>query len=240
MDELLRPYDVVGLKKVRLGTDIDERGTGGGGYVVVDNGLKDYTSLITLGVDINNDFEVDFHKLSNAYIQQYDDRMEKPPIDIPGSDYFKRFITSQDDLELEPNKEKFGNKRFFKMDVEGSEWDIIPTMDFTLYEQICIEIHFFVGKSHLAKECLEHLTKHHNIVHVHACSCEPRPIIITTNKGFMSYLPGILELTLLRKDVAEFAPNKTIYPTELDRSGDTRPDFDLRIHPFLPDELYKA
>ena len=217
----MKPYET-SLPKVRMGR------CGDGGYVIVDNGLSEYTSLVTMGICDDNSFEVEFNKMSNAYIQQYDGTIESPPVHIENSSFYKKMMYAGSDLVYD---ERLGNKRFLKIDIEGSEWKLLPTMDLTPYEQIVMELH---EPTHECIESLRHLIKNHTIVHVHGNSCNMRPLYYLNAKGLLSWMPCCMEVTLLRNDIGMFGKNKTRYPTQLDFSCDTRPDWDLDMYPFSP------
>ena len=222
IDKFLIPYECI-FPKIRMGSDND------GGYVIVDNGIEKYTGMVSMGICDDNNFEAEFHKKSNCYIQQYDYSINEPPSDIPNSDFFKIKVESSADLVQD---ERLGNKQFLKMDIEGSEWDLLPTMNLQQYEQIACELHFPNG---FRLDALEHLIKSHNIVHVHGNACVPSLLSFINENGKIGFLPQYLELTLLRKDIGEFRPNETLYPTPLDQSCDRgRQDIDLRMHPFMP------
>jgi len=221
-DTYLKPMEC-SFPKIRMGSD------GDGGYVIVDNGLETYTGLVAMGICDDNNFEKEFQQQSNCYVQQYDYSIDEPPSEIPNSDFFKVKVESEGDIV---KTDKLGDRKFLKMDIEGSEWDLLPTMDLQQYEQIACELHFpsFHGKA------LEHLTKHHTIVHVHGNACVPQLFTFINSQRNYASLPKFIELTLLRNDLGEFSPNKTCYPTPLDQSCDRGcPDLDLRMHPFLPE-----
>ena len=111
------------FKKIRMG------GAGDGGYVIIDNDLSSYTTLVSLGICDNNKFEVEFNNISNAYIQQYDYSIESPPIHIENSVFFKTKVETLHDLI--PHA---GTKKFLKMDIEGSEWTLLQTLNLNDYE----------------------------------------------------------------------------------------------------------
>ena len=229
-DKYLVPYETLTFKKIRLGTK------GDGGYVVVDNNLDGYTGLMSLGIDKDISFDIDFHEISGGKVHQYDGTIDGPPSLIDGSRFFKKMVYGADDFT---DEDDLGERRFLKMDIEGAEWNLLPTMDLTKYEQIAIEIHGKWFKNSF--EPLKHLTEHHNIVHVHGNSCELMPMYYQTQRDMISWIPASLELTLLRKDIGDFGPNTTTYPVEgLDYPCDIngRPDWDLScIVPFIPTEV---
>jgi len=210
------------FKKVRFGSK------GDGGYVIVDNDLSSYTTLISLGICDDNNFEVQFNKLSNAYIQQYDYSIKKPPIHIENSDFFMVKVESLRDLI--PHS---GTKKFLKMDIEGSEWNLLPTLNLTEYEQIVIELHMYGTSFEQINTSLEHLTKNHKVVHVHANN-NGSPIYYLNKNKRISIMFNLLELTLLRNDICDFSPNKTHYPTELDSPCvKDKPEWELNFYPFI-------
>jgi hypothetical protein len=220
--ETLIPYEVP-FKKVRVGSK------GDGGYVVVDNNLDKYDTLVSMGICDDNNFEVEFNSFSNAYIQQYDYSIEKPPIHIENSDFFPIKVQSSRDLV-----KCTGNKKFLKLDIETSEWDLLPTMDLTEYEQIVIELHMYHTELEKIEAGIKHLTKNHKVVHVHANNCG-FPIVYKNTRDRLSIMFNLLEVTLLRSDICEFTKNTTLYPTHLDTPSNTsKPEWELNFHPFCP------
>jgi hypothetical protein len=219
MDTLI-PYETP-FKKVRIGSK------GDGGYVVVDNGLTEYDTLISMGICDDNNFEVEFNSFSNAYIQQYDFSIENPPLHIENSDFFKTKVESVKDIVSHQV-----NKKFLKMDIEGSEWSLLPTMNLDEYEQIVIELHMYGHPFEKMINSIECLTKNHKVVHVHANN-SGFPIYYLNKKNRISMMFNLLEVTLLRSDVCEFSVNKTSYPTELDvPCNKDKPEWDLNFYPF--------
>jgi len=222
IDAYLKPVEC-SFPKIRMGSSAD------GGYVIVDNGLKDYSGLVAMGIKDDNNFECEFQQKSNCYVQQYDYSIDKPPSEIPNSDFFQVKVESQSDIV---ESDKLGDRKFLKMDIEGSEWALLPTMDLQQYEQIVVELHFPCG---FEFNGLKHLVKHHNIVHVHGNACVPGLLTFINSRAQYASFPQFLEVTLLRNDIGEFSPNKTWYPTSLDQSCDEGcPDMSLRMDPFCP------
>ena len=210
------------FKKVRIGSK------GDGGYVIVDNNLSSYTTLVSLGICDDNNFEVEFNKISNAYIQQYDYSIEKPPIYIENSDFFNIKVETLSDLI--PHT---GTKKFLKMDIEGSEWSLLPTLNLNEYEQIVIELHMYGTSFEQINTSIEHLTTNHKVVHVHANN-NGFPICYMNKNKRMSLMFNLLEVTLLRNDICNFSPNKTHYPTKLDSPcNKDKPEWELNFYPFI-------
>ena len=226
IDTFLKPYECE-FPKIRIGSDRD------GGYVIIDNDISTYTGLIGMGINDDNKFEKDFQEKSGCYVQQYDYSIDEPPSDIPNSDFFKTKVESSDDLVPDT---RLGSRQFLKIDIEGSEWDLLNTMNLESYEQIAIELHFTMNARNVL-DSLAHLTKHHTVVHVHGNSCVKTPITYINSYNRFAWMPPAIELTLLRNDLSKFSPNETWYPMHLDQSCDfgSTPDIDMRFHPFVPE-----
>ena len=219
--ETLTPFETP-FKKIRMGRK------GDGGYVVVDNGLFEYDTLISMGICDDNNFEIEFNALSDAYVQQYDYSIESPPIHIENSDFFKVKVESSKDI-VPCN----GKKKFLKMDIEGSEWSLLPTMNLAEYEQIVIELHMYGKPVDVFNKTIECLTKNHKVVHVHANN-NGNPFYYMNKNKRISMMINLLEITLLRSDICEFSANKTLYPTELDAPcNKDKLEWELNFHPFI-------
>jgi len=214
--------------------------SGDGGYVIM--GDQHYTGLVSLGISDNNDFEVD---LNADYTEQYDYSIDKPPKDVKNSNFYKTMVKTNDDLVLD--FEKLGEHIFLKMDIEGSEWGLIPTMNLTKFEQICIEFHFLDGSvtfkrdkdecfefiyDPLKKNTLQHILKTHTITHVHGNNYSGL-LNILNDKNYIQNFPIVIEVTFIRNDTTDFFLKKTQYPTEHDAPNFSKlPDLDLRMWPF--------
>ncbi len=220
-DHYLIPQET-SFKKIRVGNN------GDGGYVIADNDVQGYTGIVGLGINDDNSFEQEFQKLSNCVVQEYDYSIDAPPTKIPKSTFYKTMVQDQSDIV---NIESLGDRKFLKMDIEGSEWDLLKTLDLEQFEQIACEFHFNKIKNF---EILDKISSTHNMIHVHGNSCDPSINAYTTKNNKIAIMPATMEFTFLRKDQGNFYPNKTWYPTDLDVSCDTRPDWDLRMYPFAP------
>lgn len=222
---LLRPVSVVGGRMIRRGRDQD------GGYVILD-ALKPECPIYSLGVGWEVSFDLELAELGHP-IFQYDHTVDGPPIDHPNFHFRKQAIdTGEGSLKkiLQRNRHFFNHDLFLNMDIEGHEFEVIPsTPQATLdrFSQIVIEIHWLTKISddqYYARviETLQTLRRSHEVIHVHA-----------NNWGYFGNLGGVglpdsFELTLVKRSLHSFECCEKDFPTELDRPcNPDRPDYPL-------------
>ena len=140
----LRPYDFPGSKRIRLGPEYD------GGYVLLDESLKDVEVVYSYGVETNSDFELRFCESYNAIARLYDHTVEEAPLKRDFFYFNKEGVgpekTSNCNTIGSHIKENGddGKQLLLKMDVEGAEWDALlqtPDSVLKLFNQIAIEVH---------------------------------------------------------------------------------------------------
>lgn len=244
--------------KVRIGPKKD------GGYVILDQVSKKADLLMVFGVGDDIDFEIDFKsKYPKVNIFLYDHTIK----DLPSSNndfYFKSLGISHIESEktntlnffTEFHDKERSLSKILKIDIEGSEWDLISEIDSEIlkqFDQIIIEFHLFFVKYNqvnstyftnyftnlyeaLNKELLlkyitilKKIQSTHYIYHAHTNNSLP-PFYFNDNKISSDALPQLLELSLVRKDlVSKAIPlDKCLPKNDLDWSNKTdRPDFDL-------------
>ena len=236
--EMLRPYDPVGIAKVRVGERRD------GGYVMLDQ-LRAGQTVISYGVGRSVSFEVDL-AARGLCPHLFDHTVSALPIDN------ERIAFHHEGVGPERDKEKlldtvaahvaaFGapgaNNMILKMDVECAEWQaILATPDDVLcrFEQIVMELHDLGGIAYRGNRpfrvrFFEKLNQNFRLCHVHS-NCA---------KDFMTVdglpVPNFLEVSYARRDLCEFAPSRTVFPTELDAPCHAgKPEHRLWFFPFLP------
>lgn len=213
---LLRPYDVVGARKTRVGRPFD------GGYVMIDlfDGVEAAYSL-----GINDDTSWDFEIAQRGIeVFQYDHTIDALPEENRRFHWEKIGIaaTSEGNMRSIPDiiashgHEELNNI-ILKCDIECAEWEILQHLPHDVirkFSQIVIELHdiYRFGDSNDLKvrQALANLTYFHNVVHVHG-----------NNYGGVRVVGGIplanvMEVTLLRKDMGEFRPSTHSFPTAVD------------------------
>lgn len=119
-----------------------------------------------------------------------------------------------------------GKRIFLKIDIEGSEYDVIPHVlqhgrDLT---GMIIEFHDTGRLRTKFKQCMEAILEKFEIVHIHG-----------NNWSGVSVdgLPDVLELTFVNKTYCPvFAPRREALPLEIDQPNHPdRPDFSIKFHP---------
>ena len=213
---LLRPYDVVGARKVRVGRPFD------GGYVMIDafDGIE---AAYSLGIndDISWDSEIAQRDID---IFQYDHTIEDLPYQSSRFHWQKIGIAafssgnmmSITDI-IENNGHGESKNLLLKCDIECAEWEALQhTSKKTLsqFSQIVIELHdiYRLGDptDFFVRHGLVNLTNSHKVVHIHGNNYGG----IRTIGGIS--VPNVLEVTLLRKDMGEFIPSASVFPTSMD------------------------
>lgn len=206
---------------VRVGSEFD------GGYIVIQ---KDYsnTFLISAGISNNNDFEMGFAEMG-GHGHQVDYTVESAPKKHPNltfepsrvvGEYEKKenYDVSLDDLYTKciENTAFEGQKNVLKMDIEGSEWEILDSSTVLhKFDQILLEIHYlerFADKKYQVQymSAINKLFKNFF------------PIAIAGNNccGFVTIggysVPRVVEMTLLNKNNHFFENQEySEYPTSL-------------------------
>jgi glycosyltransferase involved in cell wall biosynthesis len=224
---LLRPLAMANGSKVRIG------GLRDGGYVLPDLALG-CDAVLSIGVGHDVSFDLALAE-RGAIIVQFDHTIDAPPAAHPNF-RFNKFgwgaKTSGALLSFADMRTAFGaiqaRHTMLKFDVEGAEYDALAAMthaDLAEFEIIACELHGFDRLGERAvferiKATLEKLTGQHAPVHLHANNCGGLSLVVGVP------MPGVIELTLLRRDLDEFP----------DISGEPIPGvLDRPNNPFAPD-----
>lgn len=222
---LLRPHTAEGVEKIRVGRFFD------GGYVMVDK-FEGIEAAYSLGINDDVSWDLDM-ACRGIPIFQYDHTIDGLPDQHPLFNWEPICISGQQDsannvesLEslIAKNKHERYRNMLLKCDIEGSEWYLLartPNGVLAQFSQIVIEIHnmAYLSEMHHAnnvRRALDNLTASHKVVHVHANNFSPWAIV-----GGVP-VPTVLELTLLRHDMAEMAPSDEVFPTPLDMPCNSR------------------
>lgn len=228
---LLRPMDVLCGRLVRRGRDND------GGYIMLDRGDSDGIAY-SLGISDDVSWDLDMALLGYT-VFQYDHSIPGPPVANPKFRFARTGIAAEPsadgtfqtlDALIASNGHTARSDMILKMDIEGSEWHVLPALSAgrrRLFSQILLEMHGFVhldDDAHYDKvvSALHTLNADHQCVHVHA-----------NNYGWIGMLGGVmlpdtLEVTYVRRSEYSFGPCFRSFPTDLDMPCDrTRADIFL-------------
>lgn len=218
LTDLIIPRKVVGYEKVRMGGKHD------GGYICVDDFLLT-KKVISLGIsdDVTWDLDV-VNKNSEITIYQYDYSIDNTPVFSPNFQFKKEKIgiSKNGDTEIKSICDIYNIDRssrcVLKMDIEGSEWEVLDEIDLKtldLFSQIIIEIHGFESITddlwyYRVERVFKKIAKLYNLVHVHANNYAPQ--IVCGNLLF----PCVLEMTFASKRIYYFENSNEDFPGELD------------------------
>jgi glycosyltransferase involved in cell wall biosynthesis len=203
--DMIRPLAMANGTKVRVGNVYD------GGYVVPNRALGcDAVLSIGVGHDVSFDLAL-AHR--GAMVVQFDHTVEASPSAHANFRFHKRgwgAETKGDLLSFADMRSAFdavpARRPMLKFDVEGAEYDALAAMthdDLIEFEVITCELHDFarLGERDMLeriRNALEKLTRHHAPVHLHANNCGGLTLVAGVP------VPGVLELTLLRRDLDQF------------------------------------
>lgn len=231
MLRLLRPHDLDGARKIRLGRPYD------GGYVMIDR-FEQATAAYSLGINDDVSWDLEIAAL-DIPVFQYDPTIEALPENHPLFHWEPRYVSGYvDEAENVASLESLVHRNghtdhtnmILKCDIEGSEWLLLrntPQSILGKFSQIVLELHHLSMMDDLVhaeniESTLTNLTRSHTVVHIHANNFSPW----TTAWGVP--IPLTLELTLIRNDEGPLSPSQEIFPTRMDMPCDkTAPDLHL-------------
>jgi len=202
---------------IRLGSNFD------GGYLVP-NDLEGLEFSFSPGVSHEIGFDLEMSKICNhCYLA--DASVDKPKNLNENMTFIKKFIGNK----IDPNFLKFENwvsenapdstDLLLQMDIEGAEYDILPTVPEKILKKfriILIEFHDFDKvfnreKFEKIRNCLKKLEKTHIPCHIHANNTVP---YVSYEKSIIS---PVFELTYIRKDRVKSMVINTDIPHPLDQ-----------------------
>jgi len=222
--KLLKLKTPKNTKFKRLGTLYD------GGYVVADD-ISSTDYVVSFGVEGNVDFEKDLSDYG-CHIDMYDYSVDKTPIDIPNSRFFKEKIgVSADCTTLQECLNKTDKDVFLKVDIEGSEWDVFAAAteeELNRCRQITIESHWLQNLTYDAFYkavimALTNLRKTHTPVLVHPNNNQP--LMVLGN----SPVPTVFEVLYLRNSSYKFEKEKDLFAGLVLRNDTRFPEIGLQF-----------
>lgn len=236
--DALRLYAFDKSKKLHIGSQTD------GGYVIAD--LSDsYDCYISAGVSNEESFTRDIIKkygFTKDMCYAFDGTIDDYPYEYTREIQFTRKnigAYESDKLTNLHNLVDKYNNIFLKMDIEGGEYDWIPTLSreqMNKFKQIAIEFHginYDGGEwcpnvtFNTKCDILAKLAETHYLIHAHG----------NNNRWSRQYIPDVIELTYVRKSEFDVEPplNKEPVPVAgLDFPNVPHlPDIDMNGYPFV-------
>ena len=173
--QLLRPKDVYGKKKVRIGKE------GDGGYVLL-NDLENISIAYSFGIFNDVSFDLELAE-KNIDVFMYDHTIQKLPFynkkfhwkkfgltGIKTNDFFMKTL-KQLIYENDHINEK---NMILKLDIEGSEWNVFSEVSGAILKQfkyILVEFHFNNTYESQYIKIFKKLNRTHQIFHLHCNNC---------------------------------------------------------------------
>ena len=226
---LVQPASVVSGSKIRIGSDND------GGYVMFDD-LDRVGTALSLGILDDDNWDVAIAARGIA-VKQYDDSIEAAPSRHPKLRFFRSRIgaagvpgtVSIEDIvdQHAPGTEP---DLILKMDIEGSEWDVLETIPadvLSRFAQIVVEFHDLQRLAHRgfhtrATTALTNVARTHQAIHIHGNN--HAPIRTIRNVPF----PSVLEVSYVSRRLYAFETCMDVFPTSIDQPNHfARPDLFL-------------
>jgi hypothetical protein len=232
-NEFLKIYEFKNKKRLGINSD--------GGYIIaLLNGIYDF--YISAGVSTEESFTCDFIELYNMNkynCAAFDGTIDSYPTDYNDKIIFYKRNISAIRTDTTSNLGHFTsnyNNIFLKMDIEGSEYPWILSLNenqLKKFKQIVIEFHGINDDSWNTQlsdkiKCFEKLSNTHYAVHIHGNNHGP----LTEN------IPDTVEITYIRKDQINkdiLTLNTIPLPiSELDFPNNPyQDDYDLNFPPFV-------
>jgi hypothetical protein len=210
------------VRRIRVGNKFD------GGYVMLDQGIKELQAFYSYGVNDDYSFDDNLSKISNSIGRLFDPTVAYPK-KITDRLYFKKIGLATGEGTVRDHVSMYGDmgkKMILKLDIEGAEWTWLKHTtqeELSMFDQILIEYHDFKNSViyESCQKCLKKINELFYLYHVHGNNHRP---LVNINK---TYIPDVLECSYIRKDLCECKVNeKILFPVK---------NIDLPNHHWLPD-----
>lgn len=202
--------------KIRFGNKSD------GGYVVAN--IPNYDCYVSVGIGSDESFSADLiEHFSPEYSLAIDNSITSLPLNYPDKMQYLNKNLGVDNTDTTTNLEDIFSKYddvFIKMDIEGFEYEYILSVDsknMKKIKQIVFELHGINDNGNigincfhipvkddtntfaLKKEFLKKMNETHYLIHTHYNN--GGQITIVNDNGTDKYIPNVLELAYIRKDL---------------------------------------
>ena len=202
-------------------------GEGDGGYLIPDN-LSGIYACFSPGVAESAQFEEELHERCGAIAFLADYSVEQAPVRGLSYQFLKKFLGTRNDeiymrlddwiaTSLPESQEDF----ILQMDIEGAEYRVLldtPRSTLQRFRIIVIEFHgldqlFNADAFPWLQQVFDHLLEDFAVVHLHPNNCQPAWLADEIQ------IPGVMEITLYRRDMLKPSSKPVIYPHPLDRTN---------------------
>lgn len=211
---LIKPHDL-GFELVRFGSKND------GGYLIP-NILDSISTCFSAGVGNNTEFEKNLQE-KNLKIFLADGTIKKNS-KLKKFNFLKKNLASYSDKNnitltewVDINLKK-KNNLLLKLDIEGSEYEIIhsvPQNYLKIFKIIIIEFHYLEKLNNILNyeiffNCFKKILINFEVAHIHPNNCQGYYIVAGEK------FPTALEVSFLRKDICKYKKNISTLPNPLD------------------------
>jgi hypothetical protein len=221
----LRPIILEVNKLKRYGSVAD------GGYVIPINAVNNSKFLISGGIAINNEFEIELANLGIVGIQ-VDNSIDTPPKDHNNLTFKRATLGGKGGVLIDDLLESFDptSQGVLKLDIEGSEYEALSQVEsFTRFTTIILELHNLhkiVDDQfwEVFKSILDKLSKSYSVVFLTPNNCCGFSII-----GGVP-IPNVLEVTWARNDQVngkKFIQIESLHPEKMPTNFENRAQLDI-------------
>lgn len=229
--EVLRPYDCIGIDKIRIGSKND------GGYVMLPPNSAEKIAY-SFGISLESPWDLEMAK-KGLRVYQYDGTIDAPP-DIHPNLFFHKNNISAPSNSTESTKNigqifddlnhHHEQNIILQIDIEGAEWEFFEEIqedDILKFSQLIVEWHGLTPldlQFQRRLEILRKVSQTHTPIHVHMNNYG---LERNTRTGMLFYADAF-EVSYVRTKDFNFKPNLESYPTSLDTPCNPRwPDIPI-------------
>lgn len=231
---IFSPMEVNGLKKIRIGKNVD------GGYILLDD-LQNVKIAYSIGISNEVSFDQALAD-KNIDIFMYDHTISNLPYNNPKFHWQKIGLSGKKTISnnmkmlnelIEENGHSNEKNMILKMDIESSEWDVFQDISSNILKQfkfIIGEFHFNNENKYIQLEILKKLKMTHQIFHLHCNNCLNDIIFF---EGY--YICPLLEISFIQKEGFNFSKLNTSFPIKgLDyKNCDKKEELDDLLNIFI-------
>lgn len=225
--KMLKPKKINNFDMVRVGRAND------GGYVMCNDFNSDMHAY-SFGIDDDNSWDMNIRLLGDISVYMFDHTIKQVPMFCHGLHWERKGIGVSDEKDLlslasilANNGDLHNKNLIIKMDIEGTEWDILESLDVHIidnFRQMLFEFHNMTDISMKEKVIyvLERLNVTHQVAWVHGNN------FVFAEKDQDILMPDSIEVLYVRRDSYDISNNMTEQLFDLDMPNNPlRMDYEL-------------
>lgn len=223
--ELIKPTILEVGQLKRYGSVAD------GGYVLPVSAINNSKFLISGGIEINNEFEIELANLGIFGIQ-VDNSIDSPPEDHKNLSFMRATLGGENGVLIDDLLGSFEptSQGVLKLDIEGSEYETLSEVEsFQRFTTIILELHnlYKIVDDHfwdVFKGILDEFSQSHSVVFLAPNNCCGFSII-----GGVP-IPNVVEVTWARNDLIggkKFSKIAALHPEQMKTNYENRAQLDI-------------